>query len=349
MNKKYDVIIIGAGPAGISAALNLQKLGENNILVIERYDFPRYKCCAGYITGKTKKEYAGLGLDADKVNYSLIRDFGIFYRAEKRQDIQNKFLYTNRYIDRVELDDAFFRLAKEKGIEIKENTTIKNHDTDSCLIVTSDDESLTYDKLIFADGASGYGSRYKTGGLKNIAMQMVFDSDRQEEIQIHFGITRKGYGWVSSFGGKTNVGLTDVYDPDINYTAEFRRFLEILGMEVDIGQLKGAFTPIGVSEPILDGKIYYVGDAVGACDPLTLSGLRYALRSGEECARAIAMGRDEIYTGYIKKLKKRFTFMRVMQKLFYTRVSMYCVFNIGCRFFGRLIAAVFNNFFVNKK
>lgn len=55
MNKKYDVIIIGAGPAGISAALNLQELGKKNILVIERYVFPRYKCCAGYITGKTKK------------------------------------------------------------------------------------------------------------------------------------------------------------------------------------------------------------------------------------------------------------------------------------------------------
>ena len=216
MNKKYDVIIIGAGPAGISAALNLQELGKKNILVIERYAFPRYKCCAGYITGKTKKEYARLGLDTDKVNYSLIRDFGIFYRSRKRQDIQNKFLYTNRYIDRVELDDAFFRLAKEKGIEIKENTAIKNHDADSCFLVTSDDESLAYDKLIFADGASGYGSRYKTDGLKNIAMQMVFDSDRQEEIQIHFGITQRGYGWVSSFGGKTNVGLTDVYETPLS-------------------------------------------------------------------------------------------------------------------------------------
>lgn len=91
MNKKYDVIIIGAGPAGISAALNLQKLGKKNVLVIERYAFPRYKCCAGYITGKTKKEYARLGLDTDKVNYSLIRDFGIFYRSRKRQDIQINF------------------------------------------------------------------------------------------------------------------------------------------------------------------------------------------------------------------------------------------------------------------
>lgn len=75
-----------------------------------------------------------------------------------------------------------------------------------------------------------------------------------------------------------------------------------------------------------------MGDAVGACDPLTLSGLRYALRGAEECARAIALGRDEIYIEYIKKLKRRFTFMRAMQKIFYLRFCMYCVFNIGCRF-----------------
>lgn len=145
------------------------------------------------------------------------------------------------------------------------------------------------------------------------------------------------------------MGLTDVYDPAVNYTEEFQRFLDILGIEADTCRLRGAFTPIGVSDPILGEKIYYVGDAVGACDPLTLSGLRYALRSAEECARAIALDRDEIYIEYIKKLKRRFAFMRATQKIFYLRFCMYCVFNIGCRFFGRLVAAVFNNFFVNKK
>ena len=50
MNKHYEVIIIGAGPSGLGAALNLLKNGIKDILVIEQKKFPRYKCCAGYIT-----------------------------------------------------------------------------------------------------------------------------------------------------------------------------------------------------------------------------------------------------------------------------------------------------------
>ena len=70
MNSKYKVIIIGAGPAGIAMALNLIKLDIKDILVIEKYKFPRYKCCAGYITNKTKKEYEKLGLNINNCHYT---------------------------------------------------------------------------------------------------------------------------------------------------------------------------------------------------------------------------------------------------------------------------------------
>lgn len=349
MSGKYKAIIIGAGPAGLSAALSLKKQGVDGVLVIERFKFPRYKCCAGYITNKTRDAYARCGLDVENINYSLIRDFNIFYRLKKRQNIQNKFLFTNKNIDRVELDNAFYELAKACGVDAMEDTTISEHNREEKYIVVSGGQKLYYENLIFADGTTGYGERYKTGKKRNIAMQLVFESDKKEEIQIHFGITKNGYGWVSSFGGVTNVGITDVYNPQINYQQTFGEFLEKLGIEADIADLRGAFTPIGISEPILDGGLYYVGDAVGACDPLTLSGLRYALASGEVCAKAIAQSDDKIYLNYIKKLKVKFSFMEVVLKLFYLKFSLFCVFNIGCRFFGRFIAWAFNNLFVSKK
>ena len=59
------------------------------------------------------------GLNIEEAHYSLIKEFNIFLQAEKRQTIANQFLYTNRMIDRVELDNAFAELAKSKGIRIK--------------------------------------------------------------------------------------------------------------------------------------------------------------------------------------------------------------------------------------
>ena len=115
---KKKIVIIGAGPAGLACALSLKKYGENSVIVIEKDTFPRYKCCAGYITNKTKKMYEQYGLNLSNAHYSLIEDFNILYKQELKQTIINKFLYTNKNIDRVELDYEFYELAKKQGIQI---------------------------------------------------------------------------------------------------------------------------------------------------------------------------------------------------------------------------------------
>ena len=126
-------------------------------------------------------------------------------------------------------------------------------------------------------------------------MQLTFPCDKEEQISIHFGVTRRGYGWLSTYGGTANVGLTDVFDPEKDYGKTFAEFLSKLGADADASGLKGAFTPIGVGKAVIFSNVYFVGDAVGACDPLTLSGLRYGLASGEFCARAIAEKKPTIY------------------------------------------------------
>lgn len=349
MGGKYQIIIVGAGPSGLSTALTLKKFGIESICVIEKHKFPRYKCCAGYITNRTGKIYEQFGLKIEDVNYYLIDDFNIFYNNNKKQTIKNRFLFTNRKIDRVELDNRFYEIAVERGIEILQDTTITTHFPQQKMLITSSGNTLTYEKIIFADGSRGYGHRYQCTGRENIAFQLIFKSDRADEIQIHFGFSKQGYGWVSSYAGITNIGLTDVYHKDTDYLTLFKSYLDKLGIQTDISGLQGAFTPIGIRSPILPNDMYFVGDAVGACDPLTLSGLRYALGSGQKCAEAIALGDDNIYLKYIRSLGWRFKFMYFILKLFYCKPTLFTVFNVGCKAFGGFIAAVFNNFFVNKK
>ncbi len=349
MERKYKVIIIGAGPSGLATAVSLKKNGIDDICVIEKCEFPRYKCCAGYVTNRTGKLYEEFGLQLEDAHYSLIKDFHIFYKNKKRQTINNKFLFTNRKIDRVELDNKFYEIVASQGIEIKQNTTIKEHFPKQKRIIVSNGDIIDYEKIVFADGSRGFGKRYQKPAKENIALQLVFEDSRKEEIQIHFGNSKHGYGWVSSYDGITNIGITDVYQKDKDYALMFKAFLDQLGMKVDISNLKGAFTPIGIREAILPEDMYFVGDAVGACDPLTLSGLRYGLSSGKKCAEAIALKNDKIYIKYIRSLNVQFKLMHTMSKVFYLRPTLFCIFNIGCKFFGGCIAMVFNNFFVNKK
>lgn len=347
--KNYKVVIIGAGPSGISCALNLLKEGIKDILIIEKSKFPRYKCCAGYITNKTKKAYETLGLDIQKCHYSLIKDFNILYQYQKRQTIENKFLYTNKVIDRVELDDRFFKLAKKKKIKILEETKVLKHDIEKNELFLSNKETINYDYLVCADGTTGFSSKYQQAKKKNIALQLIIKDDTQEKIDIHFGITKKGYGWVSSCNGYTNIGLTDVYNPKLNYNKIFQEFLDKLNIKADITKLTGAFTPIGIRTPIINNNIFFVGDALGACDPLTLSGLRYGLKSGEVCAKSMKENNPQTFLKYANSLKIKFKLMEIFQNIFYLKFILFAIFNIGCRFFSKLISFVFNNFFVNKK
>lgn len=347
LKKHYGTVIIGAGPAGLACALSLRRLGITDVLTAERYVFPRDKCCAGYITGKTKKKYASYGLDAEECGYSFIDDFRLFFRYREKQKIKNRFLYTGRNINRVELDDAFFRLAKASGIETAEGMCLTAHDAEAHTVTFNGNITVGYDKLVFADGTLGFGSRYQKTKSKNIAMQLIFPSELPDGIGIHFGVSRRGYGWVSTHRGITNVGLTDVYDKKVDYTALFRGFLDRLGIERDTSGLYGSFTPIGVRKPVI-GDVYFVGDALGACDPFTLSGLRYGLDSGEAAAKSIAENDPRVIRRFASGLSVKFAVSRMIQRLFYLKPVAFLVFNVGCTCFSFVIRFFFDRF-LNKK
>ena len=344
----YHTVIIGAGPAGLACALTLMQHGADDLLVAEKYAFPRDKCCAGYITRKTEKEYLRFGLDPAECGYSFIKDFRLYYKLKCRQKIDNKFLFTSREINRVALDDAFFRLAAARGVQIAENMPITGHDPEKNTVILGNAHTVEYDNLVFADGTMGFGSSYQSSKRRNLAMQLIFHTDRPDSIEIHFGITGRGYCWVSTKDGVTNVGMTDEFRKALDYKKLFNSFLRDLGLEADTSALYAAFTPIGVRKPVIGGNVYFAGDAMGACDPFTLSGVSNGLASGEKAALSIAGSDPRIIKRYARALRVRFFFMRLLMKAFYVSWIRWAVFNVGCRFLGGAVTFFFNRF-LNKK
>lgn len=347
LKNSYDTIIIGAGPAGLSCAMQLKRLGKSDLLVAERCEFPRDKCCAGYITNKTKKAYEEFGLDVDGCGYTLIDDFRLIYKNREKQKIRNRFLYTGPRINRVELDDAFFRLAVSAGVTVAEKTAVISHDADAHTVTFSGGVTVKYRHIVFADGTLGFGSRYQDRRRRNIAMQLIFPTDKENGIKIIFGASPKGYGWQSTYNGRCNVGLTDYYDKNRDYRALFEEYLSSLGVDADVSGLYAAFTPASVGKPVI-GDVYFVGDALGACDPLTLSGLRYGIGSGKAAAQSISASDPKILRRYAAALRFKFAISSALMRVFYLRPVQFLVFNVGCTVLRPFVTFGFNRFLCRK-
>ena len=348
--KHYDCIIVGAGPSGLSAAINLYKEGIKNICVIDRSTFPRLKACAGYLTDKTKEMYLDLGVDIEKNNYKKIKGFKLFFKNKQRLHMKNKGLWTNKNIDRKELDYALFNVAKKMGIKILENTEIIKHKINSNKLVLKN-KTIKYTNLIFADGTNGFSFRYQDKKKKkNIALQITFEDNKKEAVEIHFGTTKKGYTWVSSTGDVTNIGFTDVYNKKINYPKLLTEFAKSIGYTINQKEIKSSFVPIKINKNIImNDNIYFVGDAVGAADPMTLAGVGYALQTGKYAALSIKNNDKNIYLKEIKTYKRKFSYLYKFMHLFYLKTSLFCILRVATHFFGSFISYVFDNMFVNNK
>ena len=81
--KKYQVIIVGAGPAGLCTALSLHQNNIKDICIIEINNETFHKPCAGFLTSKSRDNLQLLGVDVEKdLNYQRVNSFDLFNNKE---------------------------------------------------------------------------------------------------------------------------------------------------------------------------------------------------------------------------------------------------------------------------
>jgi geranylgeranyl reductase family protein len=147
-SETWDALVIGAGPAGIAAALTAHEHGKE-VLVIDKARFPRDKCCGDGLTTGALRQLERLGLDPRSVgSWRECRDVEVRSPSGRRVSMQlpDDGVFA-AIATRIDLDDALVALARSKGIEVREGVTFEslatstdtaNMSTVSVSVVTSD-------------------------------------------------------------------------------------------------------------------------------------------------------------------------------------------------------------------
>jgi len=292
--KRYDVIVIGAGPAGTTAARHCALKGLDTLL-IEKKEFPRYKPCAG---GVSRWAVSALGFDlpAELVEYEC---FGgrIFFRGcstEVSKPSPIGFL-----VSRSRFDAFLLQKATESGARTLVATRASDFEAKTSHVdVVTDKGSFSGQCLIIAEGATGRMARRIRGpqGKHETALAMVTEITSPQDkidrrtggrIQLYFDVAHRGYGWIFPHRGYYSVGLGGIRSSVSKPTDLSKHFLTRHGF-TGKQKLRGYLLPIGgIRRRVVGERVILVGDAAGFVDAFTGEGIGYAVLSAKLAAKTI--------------------------------------------------------------
>lgn len=307
-------IIVGAGPAGVAAAIALVRNGVAATM-IDKAVFPRDKCCGDGLTALALRELDGLGLDPSSVaNWQDVGE--AWLRSPSGREVCLPLPTVGRFAavaPRFDLDAALVDLARASGVTVLEGATFSHLEQDRAGVhVTARHENADIqfdaDWLIAADGMwspvrktmdltpSGYlgewhAFRQYAANVTGPASECLFVWFEDDLLP--------GYAWSFPLPDRrVNLGFAVVRDGTrrIQDMAQVWRELidrphirSALGDDVVLEERHTAWPiPARVDDAVTGSdRVLFVGDAVMACDFLTGEGIGQALETGRLAAEAI--------------------------------------------------------------
>ena len=314
-----DVLVVGAGPSGIAAALTL-RANNFDVIVIDKAFFPRDKCCGDGLTTGALRILDEIGFDPKTVpNWTVCND--VWLRSPSGSEMQFSLPTRGQFAaiaPRIELDNDLVQLARSKNIRVLEGhefVSVREQTSDHITIDISSNnnksETVQSKFVIASDGmwspvrkslgmsTPGYLGEWHafrqyannvTGSAKD-RLHVWFEKDllpgyawsfplQDGRVNIGFGILR---------GGKYSVQqMKDLWP---NLLAR-KHIAGALGSGVVMEDRHTAWPiPARVtSAPLSSGRVLFIGDAACVTDTLTGEGIGQALLSGQLSARAILAG-----------------------------------------------------------
>jgi geranylgeranyl reductase family protein len=298
--RKFDVIVIGAGPGGSAAAYLLAAAGQQ-VALIDKAKFPRDKLCGGFLSQRTEKTYKSIFQNGWENCYEFTSsDIGFYYKNQKLRELRR--YRSNYFTRRPKFDTHMAGLAQAKGALLLDGTGVESLDTNSGRVSLANGDEVRGDFIIGADGVNSIVARTMDLSIKkkNLAAGLEIELPRQgrlehlERPEIYFGVVRWGYGWIIPKSDTLTIGIAGLARANRNFSESFYAFLkQVCGRIPDI-KWKGHPIPFGNSllKPGRKNNLL-VGDAAGLADPLTGEGIAFALKSGSYAAQAVLKAMDD--------------------------------------------------------
>lgn len=309
---KYDIAIVGAGPAGSTAAKFICDKGYK-VALIDKSKFPRDKPCGGGLTAHVLKRFKNIISDDMIDSYSY---GGTTFSHSLKYQIKftNNEPVTTMTL-RKNFDYGLVKIAIRAGAKLIEDEKVIDIkiDKDKTTIVTDKGTTIDSDIIIGADGvwslvAKKIGLRKKNNPI-GLCVFEEYELDK-EMLDKYFGELRlgyihskfdnlNGYGWVFPKNKHINIGIGELdYNPQqnknktnlknvyYNYISTLKK-QKLIPEKIKINNIKGGAFPIIPLNKTYSKRVILVGDAAGFVNPVSGEGIYYAMASGQLAAETI--------------------------------------------------------------
>jgi len=306
----WDVVVVGAGPAGASAAYAAAVAGRR-VLLLEKAELPRYKTCGGGIIGFSRDALPpGFELPLkDRIHAVTFSLDGKFARTRRSR----RMLFG--LINRPEFDAGLVEEAQKAGAELRTGVSVvrvEQHgpavpDRRTVAVVLAGGETVLARAVVGADGSAGRIGAHVGVKLDQVDLGLEAEipvpatvaEDWAGRVLIDWGPMPGSYGWVFPKGDTLTVGVISARGDGAGtkrYLEDFIARLGLAGFEPSISS--GHLTRCRSDDsPLSRGRVVVCGDAAGLLEPWTREGISFALRSGRlagEWAVRIAEAHDAV-------------------------------------------------------
>jgi geranylgeranyl reductase family protein len=305
--ERFDVVVVGAGPAGAAAAIAACRAGAH-VVLLDRADFPRDKPCGDGIAAEAVDVLAGLGVPGVTDGYPPIERLRLV--APGGAAVARRLPRPAHTIPRRIFDERLVRAAVAAGAQLRRHTVRSIENGAGGPVV---DGRFRAGVLIGADGAGsvvrrGLGHPVNPPGHLAVAIRGYAPTANTDE-QIIVTTERRwpAYAWEFPLGdGTANVGYGEVLrGVPLTRAYLLGRLSDLVAGGEPTG-LRGHHLPLSTRRPApARGRTLLAGDALSLINPFTGEGIFYAVLSGSLAGAEAAAGPDRVADRYRCALRRR--------------------------------------------